>query len=135
MGWLRRRELGAVDAILVQVHGPGTRIGRRVVRPGRVAVTFEDVTGLVIVEADTESMAAMLARAGTEVEAFVAQQQAMWDRVTARVAARERALLDPSANDHANQPGRSSLLEAGLLTPDEYEESQPPQQEGAADER
>lgn len=113
MGWLRRRELGAVDAILVQVHGPGTRIGRRVVRPGRVAVTFEDVTGLVIVEADTESMAAMLARAGAEVDAFAVQQQAMWDRVTARVAARKRALLNPSANDHAVNPDGAACSRPG----------------------
>lgn len=91
MGWLRRqRLLGWVDAIHVHVHRAGRRVGRRTVQPGRVAVTFEDGTGWVIVDADIDSMAGMLRRTLAEVEELRVQRKATWDRVHALAAEQQR---------------------------------------------
>lgn len=99
MRWLwRRRELGSVDAILVRVWPAGSVVERRLVGAGRVLVSFEDGTGRVLVEADTESMAGMLARALREVEDLVVRQRELRDRALLR-AARARGLLEEGGGD------------------------------------
>lgn len=94
MRWLwRRRELGSVDACLVRVWPAGSVVARRLVGAGRVLVSFEDLSGRVVVEADVASMAGMLARALREVEDLAVRQQELRDRVLLR-AAQRRAQLE-----------------------------------------
>lgn len=91
--WWGRRELGAVDAISVEVWPAGSSVGGRWVVPGRVMVTFEDARGWVVVESDLGSMVAMLGRLRDEVEAVRLREQGMWERVLLR-AAQRRALAE-----------------------------------------
>lgn len=74
MRWVTER-FGRVEPTRVDVHGPGCVVGDRLVKAGRCAVTFERGDRRVVVEADVESLAGMLAEAHARV---------------ARVAERER---------------------------------------------
>lgn len=66
----QRRELGAMEPVFVRVWAPGSKVGDRFIRPGRVAVTWEDHTGRVLVEADYASLGAMLEEAARRVRSL-----------------------------------------------------------------
>lgn len=74
MRWVAER-FGRVEPTRVDVHGPGCVVGDRLVKSGRCAVTFERGDRRVVVEADAESLAGMLAEAHTRVARVAEQQQ------------------------------------------------------------
>lgn len=85
--WLRR-EMGTVEPIAVRVHGPGEYAGTRWVRPGRVAITWEDQAGRVLVEADCGELGPMLEEAARRVREIERAQRAATARALRGAPAR-----------------------------------------------